>query len=286
MKVVKISNRKKFIIGVIGVICILVFLYWGNNSIVITKSEYTSTKLPKEFDQFVIAQISDLHNKKFGNNQNILLEKLKRTSPDVILVTGDLIDSRRFNLNTALDFINGAIQIAPIYYVSGNHEARSNQYTVIKNALINASVNVLDNDLAKLTIGSSSIHLLGLMDPYFYATNQINEKDSTYTQLLEQWSHNEGFQILLSHRPELFELYAAYNIDMVFSGHAHGGQVRLPFLGGLIAPNQGVLPKYTSGRYDEENTSMYVSRGLGNSIIPLRIFNRPEIVVITLKSKQ
>ncbi len=286
MKVVKISNRKKFIIGVIGVIGILVFLYWGNNSIVITKSEYTSTKLPKEFDQFVIAQISDLHNKKFGNNQNILLEKLKRTSPDVILVTGDLIDSRRFNLNTALDFINGAIQIAPIYYVSGNHEARSNQYTVIKNALINASVNVLDNDLAKLTIGSSSIHLLGLMDPYFYATNQINEKDSTYTQLLEQWSHNEGFQILLSHRPELFELYAAYNIDMVFSGHAHGGQVRLPFLGGLIAPNQGVLPKYTSGRYDEENTSMYVSRGLGNSIIPLRIFNRPEIVVITLKSKQ
>jgi len=217
-----------------------VFLYWGNNSIVITKSEYTSTKLPKEFDQFVIAQISDLHNKKFGNNQNILLEKLKRTSPDVILVTGDLIDSRRFNLNTALDFINGAIQIAPIYYVSGNHEARSNQYTVIKNALINASVNVLDNDLAKLTIGSSSIHLLGLMDPYFYATNQINEKDSTYTQLLEQWSHNEGFQILLSHRPELFELYAAYNIDMVFSGHAHGGQVRLPFLGGLIAPNQGI----------------------------------------------
>lgn len=285
MKVAKFFKIKKLIIG-IGVICILLFLYWGNNSIEITKFVYISPKVPKEFDGFVIAQISDLHNKKFGKKQSILLDKLKSTSPDVILVTGDLIDSRRYDINTAMDFINGAIQIAPIYYVSGNHEARSNQYVTIKKELTSAGVKILDNDISKITIGLSSIHLLGLIDPAFYLSDQSIKVDRSFNQLLEQWSVNEEFQILLSHRPELLELYETYKIDMVFSGHAHGGQIRLPFLGGLIAPNQGLFPKYTSGRHDKGNTSMYVSRGLGNSIIPLRIFNRPELVTVTLRSNQ
>jgi predicted MPP superfamily phosphohydrolase len=255
-------------------------LLWQNNSIVITKSEFTSPKVPKEFDEYVIAQISDLHNKKFGIKQAKLLDNLRSTSPDVILVTGDLIDSKRFDINTAMDFIKGAIKIAPIYYVSGNHEAWSNQYSTVKSALTSAGVKVLDNSLAEITKGTNTINLLGLIDPSF-----SSDKLELY-QKLEQWSSSDRLQILLSHRPELFELYANNYIDLVFSGHAHGGQFRIPFIGGLVAPDQGFLPKYTSGRYDKNNTVMYVSRGLGNSIIPIRIFNRPEIVVVKLKSQE
>lgn len=112
--------------------------------------------------------------------------------------------------------------------------------------------------------------------------------DGTNTSELESnlksWSNDSVFKILLSHRPELFDIYKAYNMDMVFSGHAHGGQLRIPFLGGLIAPNQGFFPKYSSGLYEDENTTMFVSRGLGNSIIPIRLGNRPQLIKVILKS--
>ncbi len=140
--------------------------------------------------------------------------------------------------------------------------------------------------MVEYTIGNSSINLLGLQDPAFISANNIEDtKGLGFYDSLKQWSSNDNFQILLSHRPELFDLYVEHNIDLVFSGHAHGGQFRLPFIGGLVAPDQGVFPQYTSGSYNKNQTTMYVSRGLGNSIIPIRIFNRPEIVLVKLKSQ-
>lgn len=283
----KVNKRKSLIILLFCIICLLLFLSWQNNSIVITKSEYSNPELPKEFDGFVIAQISDLHNKEFGKEQKILLRKLKSTAPDIILVTGDLIDRRRYDLEKDMNFIKGALKIAPVYYVSGNHEAWSDQYTNVKASLINSGVTVLDNSMVEYTIGNSSINLLGLQDPAFISANTIEDtKGLGFYDSLKQWSSNDNFQILLSHRPELFDLYTEHNIDLVFSGHAHGGQFRLPFIGGgLVAPDQGVFPQYTSGSYNKNQTTMYVSRGLGNSIIPIRIFNRPEIVLVKLKSQ-
>lgn len=217
----------------------------------------------------------------------IPFNKLKSASPDIIVITGDLIDRREYDLDIAIAFIKGAVDIAPVYYVSGNHEAWSGKYALIKEKLIANGVIVLDNKAFELKKGDESIQILGLSDPDFLTSDYLDGTDNR--EILKQlkiWSNGESFKILLSHRPELLNLYFENNIDLIFTGHAHGGQFRIPGIGGLVAPDQGFFPKYTSGSYKKGMSTMFVSRGLGNSIIPIRIFNRPEIVVVTLKQKR
>lgn len=263
----------------------IIFCIYENNSIVITKSNFSSKKITSDFDGFTIAQISDLHNKSFGNDQAKILNKLKSISPDIIVVTGDLIDRRKYNLDIAMTFISGAVKIAPVYYVSGNHEAWSGNFPLIKKNLEEAGVNILDDIAVELTKGKTSINIVGLSDPDFLTSDYIEGTNTSKTiEQLKQWSMGKNFKILLSHRPELFDLYSENSMDLVFTGHAHGGQIRIPFIGGLIAPDQGIFPKYSSGSYSKDSTTMFVSRGLGNSIFPVRVFNRPEIVVVTLRN--
>jgi len=221
----------------------------------------------------------------FGDDQAKILNKLKSISPDIIVVTGDLIDRRKYNLDIAMTFISGAVKIAPVYYVSGNHEAWSGNFSLIKKSLVEAGVNVLDDIAVELTKGKTSINIIGLSDPDFLTSNYIEGTNTSKTiEQLKQWSMGKNFKILLSHRPELFDLYSENSMDLVFTGHAHGGQMRIPFIGGLVAPDQGIFPKYSSGSYSKDSTTMFVSRGLGNSIFPVRVFNRPEIVVVTLRN--
>jgi len=263
----------------------IVFCIWQNNSIVVSSSDYYSPKIPSDFNDFKIVQISDLHNKMFGEDQSKLLSQVDSLSPDIIIVTGDLIDRRGFDLDIAMYFINGAVDIAPTYYVSGNHEAWSGEYSQITDRLMEAGIYIMDDTALELLKGSSTIQILGLSDPDFLTSDYMDgTKTSKLEEQLKQWSRNDKFKILLSHRPELFDLYRENNIDLIFSGHAHGGQFRIPLVGGLVAPDQGLLPQYTSGSYSNESSTMFISRGLGNSIIPIRIFNRPEIVAVTLKS--
>jgi hypothetical protein len=280
---------KKIIIKykiLILVTVIIWFCVWQNNNIVITKSDYVSIKIPSDFDGFTIVQISDLHNKNFGENQIKILNKVQSVSPDIIIITGDLIDRRKYDLDIAMTFINGAVDIAPVYYVSGNHEAWSGKYPLIKKNLIDSGVNVLDNTIVEFFKGSSSISILGVSDPDFLTNDYMDGTNSTeMEENLTQLSSDDNFKILLSHRPELFDLYSDKSIDLIFSGHAHGGQFRIPLIGGLIAPDQGLFPKFTNGSYTKNSSTMFVSRGLGNSIVPIRIFNRPELVVVTLKNK-
>ncbi|HCX05009.1 MAG TPA: phosphoesterase, partial [Clostridiales bacterium] len=135
----------------------------------------------------------------------------------------------------------------------------------------------------KYYIDNESINIMGLKDPAFLSSNYlegINTRE--IEEFLSTYESRKDFEIVLSHRPELLNLYEKYNIDIIFAGHAHGGQIRLPFIGGILAPDQGFFPKYDEGRYDGGNTTMYVSRGLGNSIFPIRVFNRPELVVVNL----
>lgn len=270
----------------IAIFVVTIFLYWQNNDIVVTEFEYKNGKIPAEFDGFSIVQVSDLHNKQFGKNQQKLITEIERANPDIIVITGDLVDRRKYNLETSMEFVNQAVKYAPVYYVSGNHEAWSGEYETIKDSLVKAGVTVLDDEETDITRGSSKISILGLKDPDFRTSSYIEGTDSRELEAqLQKWSHEESFKVLLSHRPEMFEFYMINNMDIVFSGHAHGGQFRIPFLGGLVAPDQGLFPKYSGGRYEGENTTMFLSRGLGNSIIPVRLGNRPELIKVTLKSE-
>ena len=207
-------------------------------------------------------------------------------------ITGDLIDSRRTNrtnLEAALHFARKATQIAPVYYVTGNHEALSPQYSELKAGLEEAGVILLEDKAIQLEQVGEKITLIGLSDPSFtIPDDRLGEVPAMIRTKLDRLADPEegSYTILLSHRPELFDVYAASQIDLVFSGHAHGGQFRLPWIGGLVAPNQGLFPQYDAGLYTSGSTQMFVSRGIGNSIIPLRFNNRPEIVVAELISKR
>lgn len=277
-----IKKHKKLTAFFIIVLLLSIFLYWQNNSIEISKFEYSNPKIPSDFSGFRIVHISDLHNKMFGKNQESLLEKIESLSPDIIVVTGDLIDRRRFDLEKAMIFIDGAVNIAPVYYVSGNHEAWSGKYSQIKDQLLTSGVIILDDSFVEIKKGEAMIKLFGLRDPGFYNSRDANDINEKLEAIIGNWSNEEDFKILLSHRPELFSSYVISNIDLIFAGHAHGGQFRLPFIGPIFAPNQGFFPKLTSGSHNSQSSTMFISRGLGNSIIPIRLFNRPEVLVVTL----
>ena len=278
-------NKRQWIFtAVICLILIAIWIVWGNNQIELTEYIITSSKVPDSFTCFEIAQVSDLHNAELGEENSKLLELLSEVEPHIIVLTGDLIDSRHTDIEIALDFAGKATQIAPVYYVSGNHEARVPVYEELKTGLAEAGVTVLENQKVQITRNGESITLMGIQDPSFRTDYLFGDAESISRQAIsELQNESEDFTVLLSHRPELFELYVDTGVDLVFSGHAHGGQFRLPFIGGLVAPNQGFFPKYDAGRFDEGNTTMIVSRGVGNSIIPFRINNSPEIVVVELK---
>lgn len=280
------KHRMIFTVLLISLFIFSIWVYWGNTSIQTTQISINSKKIPASFDGFKIVQVSDLHNAEFGYNQSKLLRAVRDASPDLIAVTGDLIDSSHTDVEKAMDFINGAIHIAPIYYVTGNHEAWTHEYAKLEKRMIESGVVILKDEGTTIKYGGDSIRLLGLNDPDFTIKGDMFGESAAMigTKLKGMLDGNSGYTILLSHRPELFQVYAANSIDLVLSGHAHGGQVRLPFVGGLVAPNQGFFPKYSEGVYEKNQTKMIVSRGLGNSIIPVRINNRPELVVITLVS--
>lgn len=263
-----------------------VWVYWGNTSIQTTEIIISSEKIPEPFGGFTFVQVSDLHNAEFGHDQIRLLSAVKNASPDLIAVTGDLIDVNHTDTVKAMEFIYEAVEIASVYYITGNHEAWYDRYDELKQLMIEAGVIILDDDVTSIEHNGASVRLIGLSDPDFTGADSYEVKGMTDTKLktlLSGISDNDEYIILLSHRPELFDVYAANNIDLVLSGHAHGGQVRLPFIGGIVAPDQGFFPKYTEGIHEKSMTSMVVSRGLGNSIIPVRINNRPELVVIKLE---
>ena len=187
----------------------------------------------------------------------------------------------------AFDFVKKAVQIAPVYFVTGNHEANFSHYDQFKTGLEASGVTVLEDEAIQLVYNNEMITLIGLSDPDFTIKGDMfNEVPAMVNTKLNSLIDDENsYTILLSHRSELFETYVCCGVDLVLCGHAHGGQFRLPFIGGLVAPNQGLFPKYDSGLYTDGKTNMVVSRGLGNSIIPFRFNNRPEVVLVELNTE-
>lgn len=259
---------------------LLIWLLLANSSPAATQVAVASGALPGAFEGFKIAHVSDLHNAVFGRENEKLLSLIRAAEPDIIAITGDLIDSRHTDIDSALAFVEAAAEIAPVYYVTGNHESRLD-FDAIEPRLIAAGARVLRNEAEYIEHGGERIRLAGIDDPSFIRTGGTAEERAAAE--LEQLGDGGGtFTVLLVHRPELVEVYAEYGAGLVLSGHAHGGQVRLPLLGGLYAPGQGLLPEYDSGLYSLGETQMVVSRGLGNSVAPLRVNNRPELVIVTL----
>ena len=280
------KRKSKTILTLISLFFIILigWTLWGNTALEVNEYEIMSDLIPQGFDGFRIAQISDLHNEELGEGNSNLIELLSQTEPDIIVLTGDLIDSRQTDIEIALSFARDAMKIVPVYFVSGNHEARVSEYEDLKMGLAEAGVIVLENQKVEITRDGEAITLMGIDDPSFQESYLFGDAESVAKQAIEMLqSESDGYTVLLSHRPELFELYVKTGMDLVFCGHAHGGQFRLPFLGGLVAPNQGFFPEYDAGLFSEGITNMLVSRGVGNSIIPIRFNNRPEIILAELK---
>ena len=284
-----LTKKARIMLCVIGTIFFTLFIWtvWGNTALMVSTISISSSHIPAAFSGFRIAQISDLHNVAFGKNNAELLKLLSESRPDIIVITGDLIDANHTDVGIALGFAQESVRIAPTYYVTGNHEAASPQYDTLKAGLEEAGVIVLEDEAVSLERNGETITLLGLGDPDFTVKGDMfGETSAMVSTKLKNLDDGEGgYTILLSHRPELFETYVNCSIDLVFAGHAHGGQFRLPFIGGVIAPNQGLFPKYDAGLYTDGGTNMVVSRGIGNSIIPLRFNNQPEIVLVELNAE-
>ena len=260
---------------------------WGNITLSIEKFNIETEKLDVE-GGYKIAHISDYHNtyNKFLNDAVLL--SLKEEKPDVIFLTGDLVDCRKTDIEKGIDFVSKIIEIAPVYYVTGNHECNisidsQSAFDNMIEDLEELGAEVLRGEASEIVLpNKEKINVFGIDDPYFHcgSASEIKYATDSLCSFLEV-NKNE-FNILLAHHPEQIEIYSQYGFDLVYSGHAHGGQGRI-FSIGLIAPDQGLFPKYTSGIYEENKTTLVVSRGIGNSIAPVRIFDRPHLIYTTIE---
>lgn len=273
----KIKNKKhkRFLIFGFLCVCFVLFFMYQNKHLVVDNFIVQSEKISGDLDGFKIIQISDLHNVNFGRDNDKLLTLIKKQNPDIIVITGDMVDSNHTNINRALEFAQKAQEICPTYYVTGNHEywLDEKELDVLLSGLRTRGITILENECVNIEKGNSSCILAGLDDR--------NLSDNTLANILQD--HKGEFTVVLAHEPQYIFNYSREKVDLVLSGHAHGGQFRLPIIGGVVAPDQGFNPQYTDGEYKINDTTMIVSRGLGNSIIPVRLFNYPEIVCVELK---
>lgn len=276
---------KSFLVIMFISLIIVSFIYYENNVIDETHVNIINKRLPKRFNGCKIVHISDLHSKSFGDKQRRLVDKIKSNKPDFIFITGDFVDARNYNEEPCFDLIKGINNIAPIYYVIGNHEARSGRSEEFCNKLSKLGVKVLKDNYLDVKIGEDRINIFGIFDTSIKVRDSMNKIETSLSEKLNKIGsiRENEFRILLAHRPEYFKKYAEAGFDITFCGHAHGGQWRLPIVGGLMAPGQGKFPKYTSGLYMYNGRQLVISRGLGNSSFPIRLFNHPELIIVSLK---
>ena len=278
---------KRFIIWVIiilalSALCISAF-YSG---LIVRHYEISSDKLSED-ESIRIVVIADLHSEYYGENQEKLVEKIKAQQPDIIALPGDIIDDNTSE-DGAVAFLEGICGIAPTYYVLGNHEIWSGDHQRLKDMVEGYGYTVLSNESEMIDVNGIKLSMCGIDDPYIldYSEDENIKAMQSDEELLYGFKNlsDDSFNILLAHRPERFGLYQQYDFDLVLSGHAHGGQVRLPgIVNGFFAPDQGWFPKYAGGEYKENGQTMIVSRGLSfNAMVP-RVFNPPEIVVIDIE---
>jgi len=265
----KLLSRRAFILGGITTFS---YLYFDLHSIGVKRYIIPISELPTEFKGFNILHLTDLHSKEFGDGQRHLIELINRQQFDAVVITGDLVDKSNPIMEPAIALVKG-LQSKPVFFVPGNHEWWTNYE--IKSPLEDYGVRILENELFKFTRGNSHIWIMGVDDPYL-GRDHLNKVLSDVTDSVPK--------VLLAHAPNIFSKAVDADIDLVLVGHTHGGQVRLPLVGAVIAPGQGLFPEFDYGQFTSGSTNMIINGGLGESILPLRFLNRPEIVVVTLVS--
>ena len=268
------TRKKKFqMIGAISGILYIIFIcfcLYQNYHIVVTEYDIETRKQENELDGYTIVHISDLHNQFFGIRQERLIQRIRECEPDIICVTGDALDVAHTNYSLAEIFFKEAVEIAPVFYITGNHEEwlKGDRFTAFEHKIASYGVYLMDDTM----INPGSISLYGISDGNL----------SSSTKLPSEISDSEAYSILLAHEPTYFERYSELGVDLVLTGHNHGGQIRLPGKEGLLSADFEFFPEYDAGIFESEQTTMVVSRGLGNSVLPVRINNYPEIVKIVI----
>lgn len=268
--------------GLVIAVLVAGWLLWDNRRLDVTHYQVATQALPAEADDLRIAQVSDLHASDFGTFSERLVEQVAAAQPDLVAITGDLIDIRTRDLGAVLELVARLEAIAPVYVVLGNHEAGSERREDLLEGLREAGAEVLRDEARQLTVDGTEITLIGLDDPWV-APADGSTRSEPRTVLSALQIPDGAPVVLLAHRPEMLDQYAAAPVDVVLSGHAHGGQVRVPLLGGLYAPHQGWMPTWTEGTHTVDGTTMVISRGLGNSSAGVRVNNPRELVIVDLQ---
>lgn len=267
--------KKKYLLLLLIPIFLIYLIIGFKNELVITHYDYYNAKIPAEFDGYKILQISDLHCKNFGTEQSDLISSIHACNPDIIVLTGDIIDDTLISIKPVYDLIAGLNQQYPIYFITGNHElepSASKSYGDMLDIFKSFNVTLLDDSTIALEKNGRSIHLHGQKFRSKYIVNYLEP------------ANENTFNILLYHASDFFDLIAPFNYDLILSGHIHGGVVRLPIVGGLLSADGSLFPKYDRGKYTMQHSTLIVSAGLGDASIP-RFYNNPEIVLITLHSE-
>lgn len=280
-----ISFKEKIYI-LIFIILLVLFFNYQNNSLQNTTITINDTTLPDEFSGFRIVQLSDMHSKMFGKKGETLIKNVSALNPDIIVMTGDMLDGNIGVTYDFTDFLGDLSKIAACYYISGEEELHLNEenenylYTVLEEY----NIKLLNNERTEILSGQAAISITGIV---FEKTAQNNNKIITekLSGIYKKYGSPSGFGILLAHYPDYLAEYSKFEYRVIIAGHNHGGQFRLPVIGGVISPDGKPFPAYDSGYFLSSNkkSMMIVNRGLGNSEIPQRILNRPEIVLIVLK---
>lgn len=243
----------------------------------ISRYEVASQKLPESFDGFKIVQLSDLHGAEFGEDGMELVEKVKELEPDIIALTGDFVTDEG-DLAAVEKLAARLVKLCPVYFVSGNHEFGSGLAVKVRNILERAGVKYLSNEYLTISRGEDGILLGGVEDPLAYA--DMLSPDELAQKMND--AAPDAFKILLGHRNYWMTEYPELPVDLIFCGHAHGGLIRIPGVGGLIGTDRRLFPDFDAGQFNNGRYTLIVSRGLGNSVSIPRVFNRPEIVCVEL----
>ena len=271
--------RRLAVLAVLILVLVL-FFRWENTSLQIARFDPVFTDLPDGFNGCRIVVLSDLHGAEFGENNEELFQTVADQSPEYIFYLGDLEDKYRGPDHGYAEAVAaGLTAIAPTYYVTGNHEWAIGDVPELKERLAAQGVTVLSNSFVTLERNGDTVVLAGIDDPNGYADQKPPE-----TVAAEVYAaYGDPFWLLLAHRNDRFEeQYSLLGADLVLSGHGHGGIIRLPFTDGLLSTNRTLFPSYTAGLYDKNGSALFVTRGLGNSGPSFRLWNRPEVVVVTL----
>lgn len=272
-------RRKTAVLLVLTALLAAGFLLWGNCSLQTTETALVSPALPPAFDGLRIVELADLHGRVFGRGSRRLLAAVRRAEPDLICIDGDLFDEHT-DLAMLPPLLRGLCAIAPVYYVTGNHEWRVPGLRGILAQMRACGVTVLQDDWRVLRRGEDALIVAGTDDPCGPAERK------TPAELIADIRAEAGeaaFLLLLTHRNDQLPQWSALGVQAVLAGHCHGGVVRLPFVGGLFGTDRRLFPAWDAGLYRQGETALYVSRGLGYTNVHFRLFNRPEVAVIVLR---